>query len=238
LALPTLAGAVSLDLQVYPDVVEIGTFFQGHRVTVTGKIPAGAQAVMEVVGQSAAEHFMRKGRRGGLWMNVGEVDVSAAPSLYLAMSTDPQLLQNPPPGATWGYADLKKRLSLSGVDQGEQELFLDQFFKLKESEEIYATFPGATKVSGATQGLKTVTGTFPVPTKIKPGAYKVCLTVLQDGQVTAKNCADLQVAMVGFPAMLSSLAYQHGATYGILAVLIAIVTGFAMGYLFKGGGGH
>jgi uncharacterized membrane protein YraQ (UPF0718 family) len=38
--------------------------------------------------------------------------------------------------------------------------------------------------------------------------------------------------------MLSALAYQHGATYGILAVIIAIVTGFAMGYLFKGGGGH
>jgi uncharacterized membrane protein YraQ (UPF0718 family) len=38
--------------------------------------------------------------------------------------------------------------------------------------------------------------------------------------------------------MFSSLAYQHGLTYGILAVIIAIVTGFAMGFLFKGGGGH
>jgi hypothetical protein len=35
-----------------------------------------------------------------------------------------------------------------------------------------------------------------------------------------------------------SLAYQHGAIYGILAVIIAIFTGFIMGYLFKGGGGH
>jgi hypothetical protein len=41
---------------------------------------------------------------------------------------------------------------------------------------------------------------------------------------------------VGFPAAFFSLAYEHGATYGILAVVIAIVTGFAMGYLFKGGG--
>jgi len=38
--------------------------------------------------------------------------------------------------------------------------------------------------------------------------------------------------------MLASLAYQHGATYGVIAVIIAIVVGFAMGFLFKGGGGH
>jgi hypothetical protein len=44
--------------------------------------------------------------------------------------------------------------------------------------------------------------------------------------------------MVGFPAMLTTLAYEHGATYGILAVIIAIMTGFAIGFLFKGGGGH
>jgi uncharacterized membrane protein YraQ (UPF0718 family) len=44
--------------------------------------------------------------------------------------------------------------------------------------------------------------------------------------------------MVGFPAWLAALAYEHGAAYGVLAVVIAIVTGFAMGFIFKGGGGH
>ncbi len=239
LASPALAAA-SLDLRISPEVVEIGAFFHGGQVTVRGKIPPGAQAVMEVVGQTAVEHLMRRGRRGGLWMNVGEVDVQGAPSLYLAMSTDPRLLQAPPAeGATWGYPALKKGVSLGGrVEPGEQELFLEQFFKLKESEEIYAAFPGAVKVSGAAGDLKAVTGTFPLPTMVKPGTYQVCLTVIQDGQVIGKQFTDLKVAMVGFPAMLSSLAYQHGATYGILAVVIAIVVGFAMGYLFKGGGGH
>jgi hypothetical protein len=238
LASPALAAATP-ELQVVPEQVEIGAFFQGGQVTVTGKIPRGAQAVLEVVGQIKPEHLMRKGRRGGLWMNVGEVEVQGAPSLYLAMSTDPRLLQGPPvPGATWGYPALKQRLSLTGVGKGEQEFFLEQFFQLMESEATYAAFPGAAKVSGAAGDLQIVTGTFPLPTKVKPGTYQVCLTVIQDGQVTARNCVDLKVRLMGFPAMLSSLAYQHGATYGILAVIIAIVVGFAMGYLFKGGGGH
>lgn len=237
--MPAVALGASPDLQVYPDMVEIGAFFHGHRVMVTGRIPAGAEAVLEVVGQTAPEHLLRKGRRGGLWMNVGEIDFQGAPSVYLAASTNPQLLTAPPPEAAWGYQALKKRINISGgVEPAEREEFLAQFFKLKESEKIYAAIPGGLKVAAAAGDVKTVKGSFSVPTNIKPGTYEVCLSVIQNGVLAAKNCADLKVEMVGFPALLSALAYQHGATYGILAVIIAIVTGFAMGYLFKGGGGH
>ena len=75
LSLPTLSLGASKELQVTPDLVEIGTWFRGHQVTASAMIPKGAEAVFEVVGQAADEHLMRKGRRGGLWMNVGEIDV-------------------------------------------------------------------------------------------------------------------------------------------------------------------
>jgi hypothetical protein len=239
LSAPALAGSDSLELQVQPDVVEIGAFFNGHEVKISGTIPQGAQAVVEITGPAAVEHLMRKGRRSGLWMNVGELEVQGAPSLYLASSTSPPLLKEPPAGAVWGYPALKQQIKFAGeVKPEERDMFLDQFFQLKESEEIYGTSPGALKVKEAPQNLQTVTGTIPMPTKVKPGTYRVCLTVVQGSQVIGQQCRDLQVVMVGFPAMLASLAYGHGLTYGILAVVIAIVTGFAMGYLFKGGGGH
>ena len=238
-AMPALVGAASPEIRVSPDVVEIGAFFNGHGVKVIGHVPPGAQAVIEITGPTADEPLMRKGRRGGLWMNVGEVVVQGAPSLYLAASSSPPLLKAPAENAAWGYPALKKQISFAGqMGQEERNLFLDQFFQLKESEGVYGIFPGDPKVSGASGDAQKVTGTFPLPTTVKPGAYRVCLTAVQDGQVIAKNCGDLKVVMVGFPAMLASLAYEHGATYGILAVVIAIVTGFAIGYLFKGGGGH
>ncbi len=62
--------------------------------------------------------------------------------------------------------------------------------------------------------------------------------MIADGKVVSSTCTDLTVEMVGFPALMAHLAYQHGVAYGVLAVVIAIVTGFAMGFLFKGGGGH
>jgi hypothetical protein len=235
--LPARAAAASL--KVSPEKVEIGAFFQGQTVTVSGTIPAGAEAVLEVMGSSAEEHLMRKGRRGGLWMNVGEILIHDAPSLYLVMSTDKQLLTHAPPAATWGYRALEQRIAFTGrIEAAERQKFLKQFFELKESEHIYATRPGALKVQAGSGGERLVTGIFALPTNTKPGTYKVRLSVIQDGKVASSTDADLTVGLVGFPALMASLAYQHGATYGVIAVIIAIVTGFAMGFLFKGGSGH
>jgi Putative transmembrane protein (Alph_Pro_TM) len=233
------ARAAEPGLKISPATVQIGAFFNGQTVTVSGTIPAGAQAVLEVMGSSAEEHLMRKGRRGGLWMNVGEIKVQDAPSLYLVMSTAKELLTAAPPSATWGYRALEKRIAFSGkIEPAERQEFLKQFLELKESEHIYASRPGALKVEAGSGGASPVTASFPVPTNIRPGTYKICLSVIADGKAVSKTCTDLTVEMVGFPALMAQLAYQHGAAYGVLAVVLAIVVGFAMGFLFKGGGGH
>jgi hypothetical protein len=233
------AGAAAPTLTVSPASVQIGAFFHGQAVALSGTIPAGAQAVLEVVGPSAEETLMRKGRRGGLWMNVGKILVHDAPSLYLVMSSTQELLTAVNPLATWGYKALKQRITFTGdIEPAERQEFLGQFLQLKESQHIYGTWPRGLKVGAAAGGTSPVSGTFSLPTITKPGAYKVCLSVIENGKVVSSTCADLTVAMVGFPALLASLAFQHGAAYGVLAVIIAIVTGFAMGFLFKGGGGH
>ncbi|MGB6067152.1 MAG: TIGR02186 family protein [Desulfomonilaceae bacterium] len=239
LLVPSMVWGDAADLKISPDLVEIGTWFRGHQVTASAMIPKGAEAVIEIVGQSIDEPLMRKGRRAGLWMNVGEIEVRQAPSLYMAMSTNPELLQTAASEAPWGYASLRRRLTMSGmIDGQEKDEFFQQFLELKESEGLYASFKDPVKKSGAAGGLTPIKGEFRLPTNVKPGVYQVCLSVIKDGQVIAKNCRELQVKMVGFPAMFTTLAYEHGLTYGILAVVIAIITGFAMGFLFKGGGGH
>jgi hypothetical protein len=233
------AQAAEPTLKVSPDNVQIGTFFSGQTVTVEGAIPAGAQAVLEVIGASADEHLMRKGRRGFLWMNVGEITVHDAPSLYLVMSTAKELLTEATGEAAWGYQSLEKRITFSGdIEAAERPMFMKQFLGVKESEHIYATYPGIVKVKAAAGGQNPVKVTFFLPTNTKPGTYKVVLSVITDGKVASSASTELTVAMVGFPALLADLAYKHGAAYGIIAVVIAIVTGFAMGFLFKGGGGH
>ena len=199
-----MAQAAEPALKVSPDNVQIGTFFSGQTVTVTGSIPAGAQAVLEVVGNSADEHLMRKGRRSFLWMNVGEITVHDAPSLYLVMSTAKELLTAATGAATWGYQSLKQRITFSGsIETAERPMFMQQFLELKESEHIYATFPGALKVKATAGGPRTVRGTFFLPSNTKPDTYKVVLSVITDGKVVSSASTELKVEMVGFPALLA-----------------------------------
>jgi len=236
LVLTASAPAESVILQVVPPVVDISAFFHGQEVTITGTLPAGHEAVAEVIGPTGEEHLMRKGRRGPLWMNVGAVTVSGAPSLYLVLSSAPGLLAQDSP---WGFRSLEKQITLAGQVQAQENgKFQEQFLELKQREQLYAALPGSLKLSPAGDGRLEVRGRFWIPANVKPDTYKVCLTAVRDGQAVDRQCADLTVHMVGFPALLMSLAYEHGLMYGILAVVVAIFTGFIMGYLFKGGGGH
>jgi hypothetical protein len=77
-----------------------------------------------------------------------------------------------------------------------------------------------------------------LPAKVPPGEYQVRLSVIKDGRLMGQKTAKFRVKMVGFPALFASLAYEHAAFYGILAVIIAIATGFIMGFLFKGKAEH
>lgn len=239
LIIPGLAASVQAEpvtLHVVPPAVEISAFFNGRDVTITGTLPAGHQAVAEVRGPVGQEHLMRKGRRGPLWMNVGEVTVSGAPSLYMTLASAPDLLAGASP---WGLQALKKHIKLAGqIKDEENGDFQEQFLELKQREKLYAALPQGLKLSPAGGDRVEVRGRFWIPANIKPDTYKVCLTAVKDGEAVDQQCADLSVHMVGFPALLMSLAYQHGLAYGILAVIVAIFTGFLMGYLFKGGGGH
>ncbi len=236
---PGLAGAATSDLQVIPNEIEIGAFFQGAQVTVQGEIHPGSQAVLEVIGQPLEEKLMRKGRRGFLWMNVGEIQIMGAPCLYLVKSTNPSLLypsQNHE--APWGYQALEKQVTFSGqLRQGEEGALFKQFLELKESEGLYSNSPRPLKAITSDPDQSTVEGSFNIPAKVTPGNYSLRLSVIQNGQVVSQKFADFKVMKIGFPALLSSLAYQHGALYGILAVVIALVAGFLMGFLFKGKGG-
>jgi len=229
------AAAAAPELRLVPNEVEIGSFFEGARVELQGTIPPGAAAVVEVLGSTATEELLRKGRRGGLWMSVGEIKVHNVPSLYLLQSSSPEIPALTGQETPWGFAALQRAVQLSGmVAAGEQAKFFNEFLELKKHERIYRVLPESLKVSAGPEGASAVRGMIPLPAKVSPGKYQVRLSAVQDGRLLQQQESRLEVRMVGFPAMLADLAYQQGALYGILAVVIAIVTGFLMGFLFKG----
>lgn len=226
-------------IRVHPDMVEIGAFFQGAEVALEGQMPSGCEAVVEVCGAEVNETLLRKGRRAGLWMTVGEIEVQDAPNFYLVLSSTPQIPELNGEETPWGFPALKSRLKIRGaLADREKDRFSLEFLRLKESEEFYGSLPGTLQVQNSPEGQAEFKGAFHLPAKVPPGHYQVRLSVVKDGRILEQKSETMEVRVVGFPAFLTTLAYEHGALYGIMAVVIAIATGFLMGFLFKGKTGH
>ncbi len=238
LSAPKCATAGTPGLRVEPDKLHVSESFRGALVTISAEIPKGAGAVVAIEGPTHDDHLLRQGRRGGLWMSVGEIVVRGAPSVYLVEST-PDLPSHSDIGAQWGYEALQKRIEFTGAipKEGVGVLF-EQFVKLKESEGLYGVFPQSLKPVRTSDDHAKVEGQLMLPSNIAPGNYRIVLSVLNNGKLLEQESVEFPIDMTGLPGFLAALAYRHAILYGLAAVVIAIVTGFVMGLLFTGKGAH
>jgi len=222
------------NIRITPATLKIHGFFGGSILRVSGEIPAGTEAVIEVIGKTAEQELMRKGRRWDLWMNVGEIDISGVPGFYLVASSAPRLLSASKTDTPWGYGLWRRRVRFRGTfKQGEEALIFKEFLQLKEGHGLYGRFPGAVEVAAAGRGRAQARASFPINTRIAPGTYRVRVTAVRGWQVVQRTQVPWQVEMVGTPAFLTFLALQRPVLYGILALGLAAVVGFLSGVLFK-----
>jgi hypothetical protein len=239
MGIPPLGWAASDNLQIRPSAVKIGVFFAGARLTVSGEIPRGSDAVIEILGKTSVEDLMRKGKRWELWMNVGEVDVQGAPSFYLLQSSRPEPIAASSAHPRWGYEALKQKISFGALfKESTDERLFREFIRLKKSQGVYGVDPQGVTLTPSNDGRNRAEAVFTIPPRVVPGTYRVCLFAVQNGRVVQRQCAPLQVKVIGFPAFLASMARTHMVLYGFMAVFIAMGAGLLTGVIFKKKGGH
>jgi len=232
------AAATSRDLKLTPPGIEIGAFFDGLQLTVSGEIPSECQAVVEVIGERVEEELMRKARRWEMWVNVGEIDIEGAPYLYYAMSSRADLFAPQSSYQPWGYPALRRAAEFRERKRSvRSEHLFGQFIKLKEDHELYKIIPGALKVFPAQQnGRSRIKGVFRFPARLPVGTCTVRLRAIRDQQIVEEQSTALQIQLVGLPAFLASMATDSAFLYGCLALGIAVATGLLCGLVFSKGG--
>ena len=224
----------SAELTVRPDVVRIGTWYDGAKLHVRANIPRGCQAVLEFTGEKDQTRLMRKEQFWGMWKNGAEILEQGAPVLYLAMSTDPKLLGRSKEATPWGYDDMAGGVTFTSTARkmANHQLF-EEFLRLKESHGRYGIFPGRAGIKRSPGKRQLVEGVFNLPTRLARGNYHVTLSVVKDGRVVSKEMRPVKVELVGFPAAIFELAHKHALAYGVLAAGIAILSGFLVGLIFQ-----
>lgn len=239
--LPASAGwvwsAEPADLSVSPAAMNVGTFFAGGQLTVSGEIPAGHDVVLEIVGPAVNSLFNVKGRIGPFWMTREKVELENAPGLYMLLMPAGQEWEHQAAGLGLGVDNLRQHISIGKSAESSDRIFT-MFVKLKRSEGLYGETPGAVTYASAENGAKRFTASADLPSSTAVGVYQIKATVLEQDKPVQTLQHDFTVQEVGFVKIVNELASDRRLIFGVSAVLIALFAGAVMGFIFKGGGGH
>ena len=122
-------------------------------------------------------------------------------------------------------------ITVHGVDENPATL-VDELVRLKQKEGLYRQNAGTVEVK---QGA--VSADIVLPSRLTPGAYTVEITAVKDGAIVASATQSIEASLVGAPSFLAQMAFNRGALYGVMATLVAILSGLAIGIVFQSKGG-
>jgi len=232
--LPVLSGpAGGTTLELHPEVIEMGAFYGGAALRISGTVAAGSNVVVVVRGPATEETFNKKRRAGPIWINSGKVHVSGVPALFLGISREPieSILSR---GAIDRHQlDEQAILQQMHVDpEGvDEEVIRENYMKLKIEEGILQTLEGGLKVEPPQGGRSAYSIEFGWPARARPSTYEIKAYECREGEVVDEVSRNLEVVKVGFPAKVAYLASDRAKVYGILCVLIALIAGFGIDFL-------
>ncbi|MDR3043914.1 MAG: TIGR02186 family protein [Desulfovibrio sp.] len=225
-------------LAVKPGDIVIGTAYTGTTLHFSGEAPRGSAIVARFTGASGDLALRQKGKAFGLlWMNMGTVHLHDVPSVYLVASSRPLADIG---GTGLGLDAVRAGVQQEGgaAAQGPDGLdALDvpaELVRLKQHDGLYREGVGGITVTDD----GTFSAELAIPSRMSPGTYTVEVFALRDGQVAGSTSAPVRAELVGAPAWLAHMAFDRGLLYGVLATLVAILAGLAVGLVFQSKGAH
>lgn len=225
------------DLKIRPEVLNIGTFYSGGRVTISGEVPEGQDVIVRIAGPVTNGEFDVKGRVGPFWMTRGKAELDGAPFMYVLLLPGGDDWQAKASALGLDLRQIRKQIDLHSATLPPDQLF-DQFIELKKSEGLYVVENNAVTYTCAQNNKRCFTAVCRFPRSTATGKYTILATAVTGSGIGMEQSTSLQVDEIGFTRIINHLATHQRLIYGILAVVIALFTGAVMGVLFKGQGGH
>ena len=238
---PALQAAQGVTVHLEPNLVAIDASYNGTRVSLSGDVPREASVLVRLSGATRNDEFLKKGRvMGFLWMNTGTITFHHIPRIYLLYAPPGVTARDLAENSTWqdlgiGFGALRNQTELTPAGEDFDTQFRE-FLKLKIKEGLYGVHENAVTYQDADGDMKSFQAALTIPCAVPPGNYTVTAFILKNGTVLESVDQQLKIEESGLPALISSLAFNHGALYGVLSILFAIGAGLLMGMFFKKGG--
>jgi uncharacterized protein (TIGR02186 family) len=240
LAQPTSdISEIAVDLN--PDHIDVGTFYDGATVQVSADLPACEDAVVVLEGAAGELTLNRKGRVAGIWLNVTQVTVSNAPQVYVLAASDELdriCTTEMQRKLHLGLEFLRNQIDFA-CDRALTGKEFEELLQLKRERGIYELeAPISLSVGGS--GRVTLSAMLPIAPTVQPGSYEIRVYGFSDKRLICSGTARLAIKRIGLSEWLADLSRTHAAAYGGFAILVAILVGVIMGVVFhsRPGRGH
>ncbi|WP_114964642.1 TIGR02186 family protein [Alkalilacustris brevis] len=220
--------------------VALTATFEGSEILVYGAvrreapIPEGdppLEVIVTVQGPAGPLTVWRKARRAGIWVNVEAVSVSSAPSYYAVATSG--LLGD----VLTATEDLRHRVSIPRAIRAfgaadtvpDAEAFTDALLRIREEDGLYQLLEGEVELDRDTL----FTARISLPANITEGVYSTRIFLTRGGAVIDRFDTAIDVSKVGIERWLFVTAHEQPVFYGLLAVLIAMFSGWAASAGFR-----
>lgn len=235
------AGAETIQIGLSTDTIEITADFNGADLTIFGSIenldPQLARqnrydVIVVLEGPSAPVVVRKKSRVAGMWINTQSTtyeNVSESYSMSTTRAiqdiTDPQNYKRLSLGAHNLYFEPRdKSAAPATIDE-----FTEALRDLKRSTGSYSERIGG--VQFLSQGL--FRASVALPANVPIGGHKARAFLFRNGAFVKETSAPLYIAKAGFEQFTFRFANEHGFLYGLVAVAIALLTGWLGRMIFS-----
>jgi uncharacterized protein (TIGR02186 family) len=216
-----------LKIDLAQDHVDITTGFNGASVIVFGTRETGkGDLVIVLKGPERKVIVRQKKRVMGAWMNRNSVEFRGVPSYYdFASTVDQAALENAPALAAEGMmgANLLDFYAEDPSSAEQAAVFRDILVSRMQEKGLFPLKPRSIEILSD----RLFKAKFDLPPGVPTGLYIVEAALFNEDVIMGVETRSLRVGQVGFNARVFLYAQNHSLFYGITAVAIAILSGWA-----------
>ncbi len=237
------ASAQSVVMDLSEHNVSITANFDGSDILLFGSTQGENDVIAIVRGPQSSRIVRRKERKMGVWMNGDSIQFDEVPSFYAIAATRPPV-EILPVAALESYGIGAKNLTLSAnlnrtnlaegsemvtVDASTVESFRSALIRNMRRLNLYNEDISPIKILG--DALFRVSLHF--PTNVPVGSYDIRILLVRDGEVVRTGTTHIAVGKSGIEASVYDFAHRYPPAYGLVAILIAIASGWLASVAFR-----
>ncbi|WP_417579839.1 TIGR02186 family protein [Pelagibacterium sp.] len=237
-ALPA-AHAQGLVFGTSDPTISIHSNFAGETITLFGNIepsPDGSrpQGVFDVIfiirGPVEDRVVRRKSRQFGIMLNADHALFSGLPSFYRLLSSRPiETILDPEVIAQRNLTVESQIAAAMEETTGNVALFESELVRLMGNANLFRTDGrGVSFLSPTFFSTRVV-----LPANVPNGIFLAQALVVQNGEIVAQSAQHFFVQKSGFERFVGEAAVSQPLLYGLATVLLALVTGWLGGVLFR-----